>query len=212
MTSMIMSFTRNDAAAKSLDGGTHISQSGAYTGQITQAAMFMSDKGSQYLHITFKADDGRVCTTPLFLTKTTGEESFGRKILDALLVVCGAQNAAVTEGKIYIRDRNAPGGMRVDPGYRLPAVESKHIGLVLQRVNKKNRDGSDGYDMMLLTPFDASTRKVAREILDNATEAKLLDQRLKNLKDRDAKPVDSSSQPPANHPAVAAPMDDDPPF
>ena len=49
MTSMIMSFTRNDAAAKSLDGGTHISQSGAYTGQITQAAMFMSDKGSQYL-------------------------------------------------------------------------------------------------------------------------------------------------------------------
>ena len=127
-------------------------------------------------------------------------------------MVCGAQSASVTEGKVYIRDRNAPGGMRVDLGYRLLAVERKHIGLVLQRVNKKNRDGSDGYDMMLLTPFDATTRKVAREILDNATEAKLLDQRLKNLKDRDAKPADSSSQPPANHPAVAAPADDEIPF
>ena len=81
MTSMIMSFTRNDAAAKSLDGGTHISQSGAYTGQITQAAMFMSDKGSQYLHITFKADDGRVCTTPLFQSQLEKKASDVRSLM-----------------------------------------------------------------------------------------------------------------------------------
>ena len=66
MTSMIMSFTRNDAAAKALDGGTHITQTGAYTGQITQASMGMSDGGAQYLDIAFKADDGRLCFSRLF--------------------------------------------------------------------------------------------------------------------------------------------------
>lgn len=209
--SMIMSFTRNDAAAKSLDGGTFITQTGAYTGQITQAAMCMKER-TQYLSITFKSDDGRVCIFPLFITQSNGEDHFERPILDALLVVCGAQSASVTEGKVYTRDRNAPGGMRVDQGYRFPAIERKHIGLVLQRVNRKNSDGSDGFDMRLKTPFDPTTRRVAKEILDNVSEAKLLDQRLKNLKDRDAKTYGSSSQPPANHPAVAAPMDDDPPF
>ena len=213
MTSMIMSFTRNDASAKSNDGGSFITQTGAYTGQITQAAMCMSDKGSQYLKITFKSDDGRFCTFPLFITQNNGEEHYERAILDALLVVCGVQNASVTEGKVYNRDKNAPGGVRVDQGYRFLAIERKHIGLVFQRENRTRDDGSEGFDMRLKTPFDPVTRRVAREILDNAEEAKLLDYRLKNLKDRDVKPASgSASQPPANHPAVAAPADDEIPF
>lgn len=212
MTSMIMSFTRNDAAAKSLDGGTFISQTGAYTGQITQASMGMSDGGAQFLDIAFKADDGRLCFSKLFLSKKDGSEAFGRRILDALLVVCNAQKADVVEGKVFTRDRNAAGGFRVDQGYRLPAVEKHHVGLVFQRENRLY-NGKPTYQMNLVTPFDPATRKVAKEILNGDTEAKLLDARLKNLKDRDSTGgATGEQQPPANHPAVAAPMDDDPPF
>lgn len=211
MTSMIMSFTRNDSAAKALDGGTYITQTGAYTGQITQASMGMSDGGAQYLDIAFKADDGRLCFSRLFLSKKDGSEAFGRRILDALLVVCNAQKADVCEGKVYTRDRNAQGGFRVDQGYRLPAVEKHHVGLVFQRENRLY-NGKTSYQMNLVTPFDPTTRKVAKEILNGDAESKLLDARLKNLKDRDSTGSTGEQQPPANHPAVSAPMDDDPPF
>ena len=68
--------------------------------------MGMSDGGAQYLDIAFKADDGRLCFSRLFLSKKDGSEAFGRRILDALLVVCNAQKADVCEGKVYTRDRN----------------------------------------------------------------------------------------------------------
>lgn len=206
--SMIMSFTRNDQSARSLDGGTHITKTGAYIGTITQAAIGMSDGGAQFLDIVFKAEDGRACFSRLFLTKRDGTESFGRKILDALLVVVGANQANVVEGKVFTRDRNAPGGYRVEQGYRLPAVEQKKIGLVFQRENREYQ-GKVSFQMNLLTPFDAASNKVAKEILDGS-EAKLLEERLKNLKDRDSTGQSQSQgaqQPPAKHPAVDAPIE-----
>lgn len=212
MTSMIMSFTRNDDAARKWDGGTQITKTGAYTGAITQAAMCMTDKGAQYLAITFKGDDGRLCFSNLYLTKRDGSESFGRAILDALLTVCGEKQADVVEGKVFTRDRNAAGGVRVDQGYRLPAVEKKHIGLVFQREETEDDTGRTSWHMNLVTPFDPATRRVAKEILNGTTEATLLDNRLKNLKDRKRKPTGGQA-PAADYPeAATAPAVDDIPF
>ena len=123
----------------------------------------------------------------------------------------GIWKADVCEGKVYTRDRNAQGGFRVDQGYRLPAVEKHHVGLVFQRENRLY-NGKPTYQMNLVTPFDPATRKVAKEILNGDAEAKLLDARLKNLKDRDSTGSTGEQQPPANHPAVAAPADDEIPF
>lgn len=206
---MIMSFARNDQSARSLDGGTYITKSGAYIGKITQAAVGVSDNGAQYIEMAFKENDGRVCFSRLFLTKKDGTESFGRKILDALLVVLNVQKADVVEGKVYTRDSSAAGGYRVDQGYRLPAIEGKPVGVVFQREEREYK-GKRTYQMNFLTPFDPQTERVAKEILDGS-EAKLLAERLKNLKDKDSTgqtQQQGAQQPPANHPAVDAPIAD----
>lgn len=209
---MKMSFTRNDASAKSLDSGQWITTSGAYVGTITQAMVGVSDGGTQFVEIAFKDDGGALCFPKLFLTKKDGTEVFGAKILNALMVVCGLDKVDVVEAKVYLRDKNAPNGLRVENGYRMPALEKKHVGIVVQRENRIYQ-GKKVYQINLLTPFDPQTHKVAKEILENAPEAKLLDARLKNLKDRDSTGgTTGEQQPPANHPAVAAPTDDEIPF
>ena len=210
--SMIMSFTRNDASAKKNDSGRWITQSGAYVGAISQAVVGMTDKGSQFVEIYFKQDGGAFCISRLFLTKKDGGDAFGRQILDALMVVCGVQSCEVQEGTVSVRNNTAPNGFKKEAGYRMPALERKRVGLVLQRENRIY-NGKPTYQMNLLTPFDPQTRKVAKEILENAPEAKLLDARLKNLKDRDSTGgATGEQQPSANHPAVAATTDDEIPF
>lgn len=211
--SLIMHFTRNDNNARTLDSGSTINQTGAYTGMIRQAAIGATNNGAQYIDMTFKADDGRICYPRLFITKNDGSEAFGRKILDALLVVLGQNDADVVEAKVYTKDRNAAGGYRVDQGYRLPAIEGKPVGLLIQRENYEY-NGQLKFRLNLITPFDPKTRRVAKEILSNSSEAKLLDERIKNTKDRDDTRQQSTAeqQPPAGHPAASAPDYDDIPL
>lgn len=209
---MQMQFERNDAAAKSLDGGQWITQSGAYIGTITQTMIGVTDSGAQYVEIAFKGDDGALCFPRLFLTKRDGTDAFGRRILDALMVVCDVKLCEVQTVAVFIRDRTQSSGFRKEMGYRMPALERKRVGLVLQRENREYQ-GKLTYQMNLLTPFDPQTRKVAKEILEGSAEAKLLDARLKNLKDRDSTgqasaPAQTTAQPPAGHPAAS----DDIPF
>ena len=204
---MQMQFERNDAAAKSLDGGQWITQSGAYVGTITQTMIGVTDSGAQYVEFAFKDDGGALCFPRLFLTKRDGTDAFGRRILDALMVVCDIKKCDVQSGTVFVRDRTQPTGYRKDAGYRLPALERKRVGFVLQRENREYQ-GKATYQMNLLTPFDPQTRKVAKEILEEAAEAKLLDARLKNLKDKDSTgqasaPAQTTAQPPAGHPAAS---------
>ena len=209
---MKMSFTRNDASAKSLDGGQWITTSGAFIGTITQAMVGVSDSGTQFVEIAFKDDGGALCFPKLFLAKKDGTEVFGAKILNALMVVCGLDKVDVLEAKVYLRDKNAPNGLRVENGYRMPALEKKHVGIVVQRENRIYQ-GKKVYQINLLTPFDPQTRKVAKEILENAPEAKLLDARLKTLKDKDSTgQAQAAAQPPAGHPATADLPEEDLPF
>ena len=190
--SLIMHFDRNDSNAATLDGGTSITQTGAYTGTIRQASVGAGASGAQYLDFVFKSDDGRTCNVRLYVTKNDGSEAFGRKILDALLVVIGASSADVVEGKVYTRDKSAPGGVRVDQGYRVPAVEGKPVGMLLQRENY-TYSGRESYRLNLLTPFDPKTRRVAKEILAGAAEAKLLDQRIASTHDRTSQSAQASA-------------------
>jgi hypothetical protein len=190
--SLIMHFDRNDTNAATLDGGTSITQTGAYTGTIRQASVGAGASGAQYLDFVFKSDDGRTCNVRLYVTKNDGSEAFVRKIFDALLVVIGAQSADVVEGKVYTRDKNAPGGVRVDQGYRVPAVEGKPVGMLLQRENY-TYSGRESYRLNLLTPFDPKTRRVAKEILAGAAEAKLLDLRIASTHDRTSQSAQASA-------------------
>lgn len=206
---LIMHFDRNDQNAATLDGGTVISQTGTYTGTIRQAAVGAGSNGAQYLDFIFKSDDGRSCNVRLYVTKNDGTESFGRKIFDALLVVIGAQSADVVEGKVYTRDKNAPGGVRVDQGYRVPTVEGKPVGMLLQRENYLY-NGRESYRLNLLTAFDPKTRRVAKEILAGATEAKLLDQRAAATHDRASQSSQASA--PSSVPAGGGFTNDDVPF
>lgn len=206
---LIMHFDRNDSNAATLDGGTSITQTGAYTGTIRQAAVGATANGAQYIDFVFKSDDGRTCNVRLFVTKNDGSEAFGRKIFDALLVVVGQPSADVVEGKVYTRDKNAPGGVRVDQGYRVPAVEGKPVGMLLQRENY-TYNGRDSFRLNLVTPFDPSTRRVAKEILANASEAKLLDQRAAATHDRASQSSQASA--PSSVPAGGGFTNDDVPF
>lgn len=207
---MITSFTLDRKAAASADGPVYVNESGAYIGTLTQVSVADTPSGATYIDIAFKTDDGRICFPRMFITKKDGSKAFSHAIFQALLAVLGIENAPVVPNKVYRRDGTS------FEGHRIPAIEAKHVGLLLQKELRTfvDKDGieKDTYQMNIVTPFDTVSRRTAREILSGANEAKLLDAKLKGLKDRDSrKPAEQVQQPPAGHPAAAA-IDDDMPF
>ena len=84
------------------------------------------------------------------------------------------------------------------------------IGLLLQRENREyEHEGQikTTYQMNIITPFHQVTGQNAKEVLNNL-EAKAVEAKFKNLKDKEAKPVTPSA--PVAHPYDDAPLDDNP--
>lgn len=181
---MITSFTRNDDAARHADSPAGISKSGAYTGTITQCAVFETQNKATGVELAFKTDEGVMCFTTLYILSKTGERTFNHDIFDALMTVANVEQAPVVQMKVYERD----GKVSTTKFHRVPALERVHIGLILQRENYVNLQGRPSYRMNVVTAFDPQTKRLAKEILAGEIEPKLFAERLRNLKDRDAKP------------------------
>lgn len=214
---MITSYNVNRQAAQKVAGFAGIDSTGKYIGVITQCEIAESKSGATYIELAFKAnrwtekigdeiqperEGDKMSFIKLFITSKTGERTFGADILDALMVACHVDSFVTQSMKVYNRDNTSR------QGYRIPALERQLVGLLLQREDRKYVDQygveKEAFQMNIITPFDQATGKCAKEIIEGS-EAKIVDNKLRSLKDKPAKPLQNAAQ-------GAKPYDDAPPL
>lgn len=213
---MITSFTMNRENAEKVAGFNGIDKSGKYVGLLTQVEVAESKAGATYVEFAFKALRWTECGSTeeergekmafikLYVSSRTGDRTFGADVMDALLAVLKLDHAEATPATVYNRD----GSKR--QGYRIGALEKMTVGLLLQRENREyEHDGQikHSYQMNIITPFDPVTGRNAKEVL-NGLEAKAVEAKFKNLKDREAKPITQTHT--AQNPYDDIPIADNP--
>lgn len=205
-------YTLNAKQARSAEA-SRIDSTGAYIGSITQAFAVTSGKKSEGIEMSFKTDDG---STADYLTLWThnadGKELRGNAVLNALMTVLKLRDLKPVRGKIKTRENGQP----VDKDGDIYPTLCARVGLVLQREEYVKNDGSIGSRMVLFLPFEAETRRVASEVLDQKPGAEALSKIVSTLKDRPAQ-TPKGGAPRAAAASGAAPTsaefsDDDIPF
>jgi hypothetical protein len=210
-----MGLTLNaDEARKADNLSAVIRETGAYVGVITRAEKLLSEKNTEGVGFSFKADDGASAAfLDVYTVKADGEKLRGFSIVQAIM--CCLKLRTADEGRIdferwdYDTRRMMPASAT---GY--PAMMGKRIGVVLQKELQTNdRTGKDVERLNIVTVFDADTRMTATEILDKKLKAERLDGILKFLKPvRDSR-KNTGSRPAASAPATAVDdFGDDIPF
>lgn len=212
-------FSADRASAAKVGGVfTGIDMTGMYYGQICQCEVAETPNHAQFIELSFKAtkwsiknedviEDGsgeKLAFIKIFLSTRDGRPTFGADVFNAIMVLCGVDSCEAVPMNVFNRDNTKR------QGYRIPALEKKSIGLLLQRENRKYlKEGveKDTYQMNVVTPFDVKTGRSAKEMMDG-TEAKAVLQRLKTLKDKPAKPLQNGSS--SSVPYDDAPMTDAP--
>lgn len=192
---MALSYKLDPQAARNASKGGYIKRSGAYTGVITQAVAIIANSGAAGVELSFKAVTGAQANyITLYTHNAAGQHIFGFEQLCALMTCMKVKEINSTDTTLKKSDGTL---VNVDA---FPALINKPVGLVLQREEYKKKDGSIGEKMVFASAFDANTRQIAEEILDNKP-AKLLEEILVDLQDKKPKLQKSKpAAPPQNMP------------
>lgn len=176
-------------AARTVGGTSFITTSGAYTGIITAARIYESKSGAEMLDIDFETLELERAHMSMCIYDKSGKATFSRAILDSLMTVCRVRSLKAEQRRF--KDRQ--GAEQV--GYFFVDLMGKPLGMLIQAAPEEydiNGEIKTMIRLNLLTPFDARTRQNAAEILDQA-EAKAVDAKLKNLKDKPLKKLVAQS-------------------
>lgn len=176
-------------AARTVGGTSFITTSGAYTGIITAARIYESKSGAEMLDIDFETLELERAHMSMCIYDKSGKATFSRAILDSLMTVCRVRSLKAEQRRF--KDRQ--GAEQV--GYFFVDLMGKPLGMLIQAAPEEydiNGEIKTMIRLNLLTPFDARTRQNAAEILDQA-EAKAVDAKLKNLKDKPLKKLAAQS-------------------
>lgn len=176
-------------AARTVGGTSFITTSGAYTGIITAARIYESKSGAEMLDIDFETLDLERAHMSMCIYDKSGKATFSRAILDSLMTVCRVRSLKAEQRRF--KDRQ---GIE-QVGYFFVDLMGKPIGLLIQAAPEEydiNGEIKTMIRLNLLTPFDPRTRQNAAEILDQA-EAKAVDAKLNNLKDKPLKKLAAQS-------------------
>lgn len=176
-------------AARTVGGTSFITTSGAYVGSITAARIYESKSGAEMLDIDFETLELERAHMSMCIYDKAGKATFSRAILDSLMTVCRVRSLKAEQRRF--KDRQGTEQI----GYFFIDLMGKPIGLLIQAAPEEydiNGEIKTMVRLNLLTPFDPRTRQNAAEILDQA-EAKAVDAKLKNLKDKPLKKLAAQS-------------------
>lgn len=176
-------FTLDVKSACSVGGSSFITTSGAYIGTITAARTYEAKSGAQMLNIDFESVDLERAHIQMNLFDKEGNETFNYKIFNSLMYVCRAKSSRAEQRRYKDRQGNEQVGLFI------PEIMGKTVGLLIQagpEEYKLNGEIKTMIRLNLLTPFDPNTRQTANE-LHHKLEAKAVDAKLKNLKDKPLK-------------------------
>lgn len=203
---MISELIFNKQKAIKADAPRSINTSGAYVGTIAQCEIYETEKGANMIRFAFMSQDGSLTFVPMCITGTDGTETFSMGILQAMMGILGVEKLQPVAGKVKARN-----GELFD-GHRVPALEKKQIGMLLQRVNDVYNE-KESYQMQCVSVFAPVSRQTYHEMAEGK-EAQAIDKRLANLHDKDSKRLQDwrasgQKQVDASYASAAAPTIDD---
>ncbi|MDM3050892.1 DUF669 domain-containing protein [Citrobacter sp. CK183] len=166
-------FTYNEESALSAGMGGFINENGAYIITIAEAELKQNtENNAQWIEFSGEADDGRkVQYLRVYSVKKDGtENTFGVNMINAIMGCAGVQSLTQK--------------MESASKFIAPEFSGKRVGLVLQKLLRSKRDGSDTYGMEIRIPFIADTRQTLQERKDGM-KPETVDKLAASLKDRD---------------------------
>ena len=179
------SYRLNPEGARKVGTSAMISERGGYIGQFVRAEAVESRQGTQGVEFDFLSDDGQ---SAKFLTVWTvngsGVELSGRRMIDAIMTSLGVKAISAQQAVVKKWDTE----QRTEVSVRatvFPELMGKRLGLVLNReeYEANDRDHTRKWKNAIVCPFEAATRRLAGERLDNKP-ALGLDRLLRILQDR----------------------------
>ncbi len=187
------SYDLNPEAAKQAEQ-SRITETGKYSGVFTRAEAVESEKGTEGIEFTFKAEDGgEAGFLTLWTYNVDGKELFGFKVLNALMTCMRVKQIKPAQATI---EKWIDGNKQKVTATIFPDLMNKPIGVLLQKEFYEKRDGTTGSKLNLTGSFEASTEMTASEILSKATKAERLAGMVANLRDK-AAPVAAANRAPA---------------
>lgn len=173
---MSTAYTLNPEAASKAGMSSFISETGSYKGRIKTAFCVKSKSGTEGVEIMFEDDQKRSADYLQVWTNKDGKALMGDQIIHAIMACCELRNLTTEEQSVTRNGETA----------RVPVLKEltgKRIGLLLEKEPYTKSDGSLGYSMVIVMPFEADTGRTAKEKLAKAN-AEALPGIVQRLKDR----------------------------
>lgn len=181
-----------DAAAAADSNFIRLSKTGGYKGQITMAKKVTSLKGTEGIEMTFKSEEGAEASfLTLWTINNKGEQIYGFKQLSALMACMRLKGVRGQQSEIEVYDHESKTDKKVS-AFIFPGLMNVPVGIVLQNEEYLSNSGQLKNRMVIHSFFEASSRKTAKEVLNNS-EAKTLDMILGSLQDKKL-PANSGAQ------------------
>ena len=156
----------NSGHARQSGSGLPITETGPYVGRITRAVSTISKKGATGIEMSFKSDTvGTAKYLSLWVKSSDGKDLFGLKTLSAIMACLKIRNIESVPSKIDIWKDGAKATVERDT---FPSLCDKPIGLFLQKEEYISGTGELKEKMALYAPFEATTKQMANEVLDQS--------------------------------------------
>ncbi|MBV8060810.1 MAG: hypothetical protein JO253_04710 [Alphaproteobacteria bacterium] len=179
-----------NAAVKADTIGAYLNETGKYIGKFTRAEKLVStNKGTDGIGFTFKADDGRECRFDIWTRKGNGETLTGLNQVNAIMACLKVREVTIITQPVRRWENNQE--VIVD-GQVFPELQNKPIGLLLrseeyEKMQDGQLTGQTGWRMGLFAIFQADTEMMASEVLGKKTKPEQLAKVIGMLADKPLK-------------------------
>lgn len=199
----------NDAREGSGGGGGRIDTTGPYIGTITKAKHIIAGTGAIGIEFEFESQAGQSARFTLYTLNKDGQPIYGGKQLQALMAVLKLRSLTAKQATIeeYSFDTQQKEKVQAEI---YPDLMGKTVGIVFQMEEYLNSNQDLKSRPNFFAPFDATTKQVAAEVLDQS-KAEKLDKMLATLKDKKL-PAQQAAPAAQSVPIGADAFDDDIPF
>jgi hypothetical protein len=214
----VYQYNLNTNNAKQVGVAARIQEKGAYKGVFTRAEFVQSQKGTQGIEFSFKAESGQTADyLTVWTVDASGKELYGRKVIDALMTCLSLRTINAKTASIKKYDAEAKQEMQVEATI-FPEMMNKPVGLLLVREEYAKRDQSTDWKMTIVGAYEATQLLTPREILEKTGPGQLakivavLQDRPMRNKPRPQQQSGGGHQAGGDHGGGFADMDDDIPF